>query len=78
LAEPVVIASTDALLATRHTLVAGRQPLTRLPFPDVEGLLFLFGRRVVVFNQIIGSFMVDLRVFNVPSLPLSSRIRGVT
>src|ERR1700733_3755942 len=64
LAEPVVIAPAGAFLATRHTLVAGREQLTRVLFPDVEGPLFLFGGEVVVFNQSIGRFIVDLWMFN--------------
>jgi hypothetical protein len=77
LAEPVVIASTNAFFATRHPLVAGRQPLTGVLFPDVEGLLFLFGRKAVVFDQIIGSFIVGLRMFNFVDLRFRSMGRFV-
>src|SRR5580658_9153522 len=50
----------------------GRQPLTGVLFPDVEGPLFLFGRKAVVFDQIIGSFIVGLRMFNFVDLRFRS------
>ena len=54
LTKLVLITLIDAFFAPRHTLVASRQPLTRVLFPDVKGLLFLFVRKVLVFDQIVG------------------------
>jgi len=63
-AKLVVITLIGAFFVPRHTLVASRQPLTRILFPDVKCLDFLLGRKTSVFNQIVRSFIVSLRMFN--------------
>jgi hypothetical protein len=64
LIELMVIAFADAFFATRHTLVASRQHLTRVLFPDLKGPL----RKFWIFSQCVGSFIVVLRMFNLFSL----------
>ena len=60
----MLIGLTYAFFTAWHALIAGREQLARVLFPDVKGLLFFFGGKVLVLPQIVRSFVVLLRMFN--------------
>ena len=53
LAEHVMIARIDPLVASRHALVAGGE-LARVLFPNFEGIEFFFTREIAIVDQFIG------------------------
>ena len=64
LAEHMMIARIDPLLAARHTFVAGGEHLTRVLFPDLESIAFFFELERTILNQFVGRRVMRLRMFN--------------
>src|SRR5215468_5868454 len=63
LAEHIVIARVDPLVASRHAFIAGGEHLTGVLLPDSKSVSFLFERERAILNQFIRRRVVRLRMF---------------
>jgi len=45
-----------------HTFAASREQLARVLFPNVQRLLFLFHRQLLVVEKVVSCFVVGLRM----------------
>ena len=59
-----LIALADTFLASRHTLVASCQHLTRVLLPNIKSSFFLIKRKLMIFYQLVGCLIISLRMLN--------------